>query len=197
MTYNRDQLMTVVPYLPGPPKWFILGGPADANEAQTAKELWPDVKVLGVEPCDKMREWQWSHGWPKEGVMVPAALSDGWGWATMVVPEDNPRCSSLMSERPGRVVNVKTTTLDLLDEQVGPFEDVFLWLDIEGWESRALKGGERIFSGGKVYACNLEFIERRTTENSDAEAFLARHGFRLVHTWNQQPGLCEDRVYVR
>src|SRR5690606_29154264 len=42
MIYCPDQLMNVVPFVTEAPTVVVIAGPADANEAQTAKAIWPE-----------------------------------------------------------------------------------------------------------------------------------------------------------
>src|SRR5687767_10434949 len=81
--YSPENLLQVVPFLKEPPKWLLLGGPADAKEAQTARELWPGVRVVGVEPNPAAVEWQRANGWPEDAPLVTAAL---WSSVGQVVP---------------------------------------------------------------------------------------------------------------
>ena len=202
--YNPNQLEQLVPFLTQVPKWLILGGPADADEAQTAVRLWPEIRVLGAEPNPEMYDRQVLHDWPYAHVLLNKAFSDSIGYREMTFPVGSPRCSTFMEGRDGERNLVRTITIDAVVEYYGPVEDVLLWLDVEGHELEALHGAERLFSSGKVLAVNVEVIPERAEEMLDVERFMLRHGMLIAHLWNSGTHYDgdklhhhHDRVYVR
>jgi FkbM family methyltransferase len=202
--YGAGQLRSVLPFLPAGwrPAWLLLGGPADGNEALTAREEWPGCRVLGVEPNPEAYEWQLANGWPRTEPLVNMALSDGRGRRVDIsAPHGHLRSGTLEEDairgREGEnVVTVSTTTLDRMNEVHGPFRDALLWLDVEGWELEACRGARKLFARGAVRAVNVEVQARRAEKNAELEALLARHGFVKRGRWNHSDS-CEDRVYVR
>lgn len=196
MTYNAGQFQNIVKHVPKVPRWLILGGPADGNEAQCAVTRWPGLKVLGIEPSEPMRIWQRANGWPKGAPLLPYALTDHCGQAVMHAPDDDPRCSSLLSERHGPLVEVPTVTIDSLNQQYGPFRRAILWLDIEGMEYEALQGARELFALGEVLLVNVEILERRQDATKRIHSLLTGRGFRLATLWNYHPGSHHDRIYV-
>lgn len=124
--YEPGQLRKIERWLPREPRWLILGGPSCADEAQTARELWPGVSVLACEPNPQMLDWQLKHGFPtRDAAIVPHALSDEVGEATFWMAQ-GPRGGSLdpLPDDPG-TIQVQTTTLDLLLGAFN-FEDAIL-----------------------------------------------------------------------
>lgn len=207
MTYNPGQLNEIVPFISQPPTWLILGGPADADEAQTAIKVWPDIKVIGVEPNPQWIAWQYANGWPVGAPLIQAALAEQQGTALLQLPHHNHRSSSLLPLDtlqelwpfgPTQATNrtAQTTTLDYLDAIYGPFSNALLWLDIEGCELEALRGGMSLFQRGAITTVNVEMIARRADYNDLIHQFLSGQGFQLVHVWNEH-GTHHDRVYVR
>lgn len=196
MTYQPGQLLEVVPFLPGVPRWLILGGPADSDEAQTAVRLWPGLEILAIEPSPEMRAWQLAHGWPAGPERLLAAAL----WDVQDVVEFRPAGRRTSAVRPieGEARDfVGTLTLDYLDSLVGPFRDVLLWLDIEGAEWRALQGARQLFTDGKIIAVNLEVLpEERPADLTAIEKFMAEQGLRCAHRWNSWDQH-HDRLYVR
>lgn len=139
---NSGQLKGIVPFLKGRvPRWLILGGPADGDEAQTALALWPGIKVVAVEPNPEAVVWQRANGWPAEATLVEAALWYCEGTTQVLVPHGFLRSGSTNPERlrlnrdaepgwkVGEVADVPTVTLDRLSRRYGPFEEAVLWLD--------------------------------------------------------------------
>lgn len=74
--YSDGQLSVIYPYLKTEPSWLLLGGPADANECQTARAKWPSIKVVGVDPNPKVLKFQAENGWPAGTPLIQACLYD-------------------------------------------------------------------------------------------------------------------------
>lgn len=199
VVYNPAQLKQVIRWLPSAPKWLLLGGPSNADEAQTAAGLWPEVRVLACEPSERLRRWQETWGFPRppQGVLLPHALSDVVSSAVFW-PVDGPS-GGAMVEQPGislAPVKVLTTTLDQLEHERGPFVDALLWLDIEGHELPALRGGAELLRSGRVLLINVEVCDR-TPENTTAiSKLLTACGYALRDHWNNS-GPYHDEVWTR
>lgn len=123
MTYNPGQFNVIKAHITREPEWLILGGPSDGDEAQCAKKLWPNIKIVGVEPVLDCISWQFANGWPKDALLLPFALSETCGRTSINVPADNLRTASLMSNRPGTPQEVSTVTIDRLSTEYGPFQN--------------------------------------------------------------------------
>jgi len=195
MVYNPGQFSVVFPLVKRPPTWLLLGGPADADEAQTAVKQWPDIKVLGVEPSKAMYEYQLAHDWPGS-LLLQCALGSSVGQGQIHISGDTPRCSSFVADHPGELHTVDITTLDVLDEIHGPFENAILWLDVEGSEYEALLGARKLFDRGAIAMVNVECLVRLQELFVPIEKFLADYKFHLVHTWNIQHNFVSDRIYM-
>lgn len=203
MVYSPGQFEQVIPHLPREPKWLILGGPADANEAQTARTKWPDIKVIGVEPNPEARDWQLSNGWPENSFLLPYALSDKNGFTEMVYAVGglrNARIDTVALElnriKPeATFLTVPTITLDMLESAHGPFEDAILWLDIECSEYPALLGGAKLLASGRVLLLNIEEMIDSCPDTPKIQPLLNGYGYKIVHEWNVST-TCRDRVYV-
>lgn len=209
--YSPDQFKVILPFLNGAvPKWLVLGGPADGNEAQCARRLWPEVRVVGVEPNADMVLWQHAHGWPPDAPLVCAALAAGKGEVLLAVGRVNPRGSSIdpwsvMGNSPivpgcdptvAEIRKVAATTLDDLDALHGPFEDAVVWLDIEGSEHQALLGAEKLLARRAPLLLNLEMQPRVPGLVAGIEHLMWEYGYVAAHQWNASE-TCWDRIYVR
>lgn len=197
MTYNSGQFNIIKDFVIQEPEWLILGGPSDGDEAQCAKKLWPNINIIGVEPILECIQWQYANGWSRNALLLPFALSNVCGRATINVPREGIRAASLMPDRPGISQAVTTITIDKLDREYGPFNKSIFWLDIEGYEYEALQGASRVIASGVVDLINVEILHRRPEVADSIEEFLTDYGFSLVHTWNDQPGIVQDRIYRR
>lgn len=192
--YNSGQVKTIFPYCKDP-DWFILGGPADGDEAQCFIKQFPNCKVLACEPDITMLKWQLANNFPQPSRLLWCALSDKTGQEPFKSNPDNPRCSSLMMDREGESTMVDTTTLDAL-HRTYTFTRAVLWLDIEGWEYRALQGARSILHQGLVDVINLEVLHRLVDEYRGIVRLMEEFGFELALRWNQNEGH-HDRIYVR
>jgi FkbM family methyltransferase len=202
MVYNSGQAAVLFPHLDRlgvQPAWFILGGPADADEAQTVRARYPDIQVIASEPCDQFRRWQREAGFP--GTLLPFALSDREHDATLVVPRGHPRGATMVRHEPGApgcdVELAQAITLDRLSDLYGPFQDAVLWLDIEGMELPALRGAEGMFAAGAVLLASVEvMVDERPDDHREVGEFFTRHGFHMAEEWERTP-IHQDQIWVR
>jgi FkbM family methyltransferase len=184
MVYEPGQVRNIFPYINFTPAWFLLGGPADGNEAQVIKEQYPEISVIGIEPNPEAFEYQLSHRFP--GLLLPLALSDSAGIAKF--HDGNIRCGRLTE---GGERTVELVTLDALDARYGPFQDSILWLDIEGSEMKALQGATKLLAEKRILLMNIEIIEDErsgfpTLLNKFTE-WLKPYGYEVAHAWNCGP----------
>lgn len=195
--YSPGQLSVIYPYLPREPRWLLLGGPADANEAQTAVARWPDIRVVGVEMNPDAIAWQLAHGWPPGQVLLHAALWDQVGLAPVANAGSTLRHASLYgssADVPDDPRTIQTTTWDTLDKVLGPFEDAVVWMDIEGSELAALRGATNLIASGRVLLWNIEMLSHIPGLMESVPALL--RGYRAVKDWNASDA-CRDRIFVR
>lgn len=191
----------LVPFLKREPRWLLLGGPADGNEAQTARELWPDVRVVGVEPNPDAVAFQLANGWPRNCPLVMAALSNvaGGHEVVMVNTTGTPRHARGVIEGDDleRSWRAPATTWDAAEAAFGPFTGgAVMWLDLDGAELSALQGSVGLFRHRAVDVVNVEMQDVFRDRNEMIEGIMGWHGFRAVHEWNAS-ATCRDRVYVR
>ena len=196
MTYNPGQFNVIKDFVTREPEWLILGGPSDGDEAQCARNLWPKLHIIGVEPVLDCISWQFANDWPKDALLLPFALSETCGRTSINITEDL-RSASLMPDRPGITQEVSTVTIDRLNKEYGPFQKAILWLDIEGYEYEALQGARKLFNAEAVDIVNVEILHRRPESTADIEDFFAYYNFSLVHIWNDQAEIVQDRIYRR
>ena len=200
MTYNPGQFRNVVPFVTAPPQALILAGPADGDEAQVAKELWPNLTVVGLEPNPEAVSWQFAHGWPGEK-LIGMALSDRRGVGKFHFHHDQKsrlRSSRLEQDFGAGSIEVNVTTLDdIVPICLSGETDLMVWLDIEGHELQALRGGRNLFTSGRVRYVNVECLDRLWITNEKIDRFLTGYGLKCVHEWNVQKGFVRDKFYRR
>jgi FkbM family methyltransferase len=193
--YEPGQVAAIYPHLDFEPKWLLLGGPADASEAQDFHERFPNAQILGCEPNPLFRDLQESRGFP--GRLLSCALWDSRGEAEMrLVAEGDMdqahRCASLVAfgdRGDARVVRVETRTLDDLDAEFGPFSDAVLWIDVEEAELACLRGATRLLGRGAIRLVNLEVYDFRLPE---VTRLLGRFGLHDVGRWNANVRVNDD-----
>ena len=178
--------------------WFVIGGPADGNEAQTIRAKFPDVQCIGFEPCERMRARQLELQFP--GDLHPYALWNETKEMELSDPraeDGGPRGAGLIREYSDDVANkytVNSFTLDDLSDKFGPWKNCVLWLDIERAEKQALEGASKLLASGDVLLINVEVMEmsRRLPLTED---LLKGYGYELVKTWNPAMADMCDAVF--
>ena len=178
--YNPGQAAVLFPFWPDKVDWFLLGGPSDADEAQTIHARYPQVKCVGFEPHRGYLEYQKQAAFP--GDLHPVALWDSDGEVRFFTPDDSPRSSSPaweFTDETGVWTTVPCRSLDSLDGELGPFTNAVLWLDIEYSEVRALEGAAGLLGSGRVKILNVELWD---SNHPRIESLLLPLGYRPVLT---------------
>ncbi len=166
-------------------------GPIPHNEAEVFNKRWPKMRIIGLEPhvhVFKQRHknypgklYQWAL-WSIPCLKTLTVVRQSKGKSSMLEPDE--RWIGKWSYKSEKVCSqeiVVCVTMDQLDEALGFPKDIFLWMDIEGAELEALKGGRRLLESGRVKWINLEVSvqPRRIGEPSedDLSDFLGQYGF--------------------
>ncbi len=198
-TYGSGQLRKPARFL-GPivPKWLVLGGPSCADEAMTARSLWPNIQVISFEPSREFYQWQLNNGFPKNGKLFQMALGE-YPMDVLFYPVPTSSASGgtlLKQEESLTPYAVPQTTLDTMEELHGPFHDAFVWLDIEGSEVAALRGATNLIKSGRPLMFNIEIcLEHPTDEQSIREILGGK--YHVVDEWNRNSGRHKDQVWMR
>ena len=186
--YQQRQAEVLFKHWPEKIDWFIVGGPANAYEAQTVVNNFPDVKCVGFEPVQEFIEMQESLNFP--GELYDYALWDENCTLEMPILKEKLNSSSLC-----RGINtsyrrtVKGRTLDSLSEELGPFTNSVLWLDIEGAELKALHGANYILDN-HVKLINVECMSK--DNRIQINNFIRDFNFRKLEVWNaSMKGKCD------
>jgi FkbM family methyltransferase len=181
--YKPGQAAAIFPWWSDEARWFIVGGPADADEAQTVARAYPNVKCLGVEPNPDYVAYQKGLDFP--GEVLPYALWDTDGETlNLSVPTTNPRAGTVCRDMEGITLDtfkVQARTLDSLSDEFGPFDNCVLWIDVEFAEAQVLRGASRLLAEKKILLINLEAWDSTIKE---IEEILLPHGFEVVKEWS-------------
>lgn len=183
----EDPIGVVAPYLDRDPRWIVIGGLGDVMEARQARDRWPKVRIVGLDPDPRAIRWQRENGWPTGCDLLEIALSDR--IERRVIRMDSVCCPSMhpfMIERgKGELRPVQCTTLDDLD-RFYQFEDCVLWLDLEGWDCTALRGAPNLLASGRVMVVNVEVRYDDPETNTAMGQLLTDAGYNRVLTWFRQ-----------
>jgi FkbM family methyltransferase len=187
---------------PGPTKrpaalYDIGVGPK--SEWDTLARHYPDMKIVGCEPSPDMRNLVIERGFT--GELFPVAIDETAGSRSFTIHPSMPMASGFIREfANAQRITVETWTLDQFDEAAGFAEDILLWMDIEGMELPALRGGKRLLESGRVKWINLE--ERRGaipcpewTDPRELHRFLNSVGFSRRCDYNRHP-THQDAIYI-
>lgn len=164
-----------------PSELFLAGVGISADDAIRAKEMWPEIEIVGFEP--NPASFQSLQG-KFPGLLFNEALSEKKGTAQLHYRHNWKNGSSLYPPKDGvgSVKEVATTSLD----QVLALGNSLLWLDVEGSELQVLHGAEDFIKG--VKAVNIEMTGRPRTDGwakpLEVHNWLTSHGFyqSYVHT---------------
>lgn len=187
MIYEAGQLRNFLPFVPQDSEWFLLAGPADANEAFDMRAARPDICIVGFEPNPVMFNIQRARGFP--GLLLPLALwSEG---AQLELAGVNHPQGFIQEHRSSSVVKfmddrkfvykVEADSLDNLSNRYGPFVKAVLWADIEGAELECLIGARQLLDRRQILALNVEVFAENYMQIAK---YLQQFGFIEASRWN-------------
>lgn len=175
------------------------------QEFITLKLFYPEMELFGCEPCPgEYQELQKLFN----GALLPIAIGETPGKTTLYASKLGIGGSTTIYH-PGRSgmeeIEVDVWTLDQFDEWAGKPSDILLWMDIEGRELDALKGGTQLLSSGRVNWLNLETrnVDNRGDEYPTTKKiteYLEGFGYDYIHRYNVQGAYPEapgDVIYFK
>lgn len=187
--YEPNQVRHLLPHLDFEPEWFLLGGPADASEAQDMRAIYPSIAIAGFEPNPLFYNLQLARGFP--GRLLQYALWEERKalemlWVSHVQgfwQEQRSASATKFVDHPDRrlACTVEARTLDDLSEEFGPFHDAILWIDIEEAELECLRGAVNLLRIGAIRLINAEILEEKMPPIKE---LLSEHGLVAVGRWN-------------
>ena len=173
------------------------------NEVRIFNEEWPGLKWYGVEAHPYLWKKTKSEGYP--GVLHQVAISDFVGKAMLYSKDSHKDGSSLYPHKSRKEgdqyseIEVDVTTLDTLFGQLND-RPALLWMDIEGAELPALRGGERFVRG--IQVINLEMTANPDgigrSSPYETHRWLTEHNFKRQWTHTNRTHMGQyDAIYVR
>lgn len=179
MIYEPGQVRAIFPHIrnlvgtPNEIQVFLLGGPADGNEAQLLHEEFPTVTVIGFEPNRQFLSYQQANDFP--GFLSNKALWNAETTKDFFVMGEEGRSSRVQANGTPSY-QVSTTTVDLVLRHI-PSAPVALWIDIERAELAALQGARQCLERGQIKILYLEAFEENY---SDILEFVTPYGLHEV-----------------
>lgn len=186
----------------GDPKYFFNVGVGPSKkgsnkEANVVSRIWPGINVIGFEPNIGLFLAR-SKDYP--GTLFPLGIWNTPGPQTMMMTPNKGQSSILQVEKQfekhllsseSTKVVINCITLDCLDRALSNPRDIFLWMDIEGAELQALKGGSRLLGSGRVKWIILEVahVPKRIDQPSGADIkdYLSQYGFQPKQKYDYSP----------
>ncbi len=173
------------------------------QEVDVLSSEWPGVRFVGFEPHPNIFEGL-RDDYP--GEIHQLAMSNFNGCGTLFAKKCHGDGSSLVFTADPNILTfeVKVRTLDSMwcEEQIWAMQDsrILLWVDCEGRELEALKGGEKTL--GLVDVINVEMTshppELGWSSPTDIHSYLVSKGFMTQWVHTQRIGAGQtDFVYVR
>lgn len=153
---QEERESTVTRYIKGSPNYFWDIGVGPKTEYLTLKKIYPDMRCIGLEPREKMFN-DLKNKFP--GLLLPYAVSDKKGPVELHINNNIEEASGIISSIIRNKKNsyeVPAITLDEIDSYLSQPDNILLWMDIEGAELIALKGGKKILKSGRIKWINLE-----------------------------------------
>lgn len=142
------------------PETFLdIGAGEFESEAWAIKKTHPDCKIIGFEPQPVRFQTLKNHNYP--GLLLPFVINKTCGMTKgyMGYPEGKSDFYLFGSnEHPEayKKINIESFTLDYLEQKYGPFNNAFIWADVEGSELCVLQGAQRLFNENKIVGVNVE-----------------------------------------
>jgi FkbM family methyltransferase len=154
-----------------------------------SKEL--NLKIFGTEPDPRQFEIIKKKFIELNGTLFDFAISDepldNISEKKIYLQKDNLLNAGFKRPKIGSAINVKLKTLDNFDALCNQAKNIILWMDIEGYELKALKSGKSLLSSRRVKIINLEVRRDKIDDwptKEEIEFFLRKYNYRKLSEYN-------------
>lgn len=168
------------------------GGAAEGVWARQFKSVWPDAKLLCVEPrADTQAALQQVAAEFRDVTIAKTLIGDREGEVEFFVHRDQ---SSMLKDAYGREWGEKSraaiTTLDSLVTKLKLPDPEMIKLDLQGAELECLRGAERCLSAARAVMLEVSFIplQQGMPLIGEVVPFMSQRGFRvydIVSLWHR------------
>lgn len=174
----------------------MAGVGVSADEAVAFSAMWPNAEIIGFEPNPHTFEGL-KPVFP--GTLLCSAISDKPGTQSLFFRHSWKNGSTLHKPAEVGYRECKVPVIRL-DDVVNPAKGSLLWLDCEGYELNALRGGEEFIKN--IDAVNIEITGRPRSDGwckpTDVHQWLKDHGFKQVYVHSIRTVRGQfDAIYVR
>ena len=136
-------------------------GVGPKTEYLTLKKAIPNLKIFGTEPDPRQYNTVKLTFENLGGVLKKYAVSNETKKFKDIYLDPNNTGGTSFLRQYKQKVRVELITLDKLDTLFGKQENIILWMDIEGYELKALKSGIDLLRSKRVKLINLEVSKTR------------------------------------
>lgn len=177
-------------------------GVGPKSEYLTLNNKFPLAKFYGLEANPNTYK-EIEQKFP--GTVLPMAVSETGETVRYVVHEQNVMASGLIpydNAKDGEEIFVPSITLDNFDKRFESPNGILLWMDIEGYELKALRSGSELIRSGSVKLINLEVRPRWNGKSggcteSEIDEHLAGFGYKKIFVYNHYPqSRHHDAIYL-
>ena len=187
MPYESGQVRVIYPYVHSDIKQFILGGPADGDEAQLFHRQFPKISITGFEPNKAFYQYQIGERFP--GNLCKEALWSSVGEMPFYpIDYEDAKPLDEATRQSIRGAKIAENSRDLvptitLDSVFFPAEErsIALWIDIERSELECLKGSQELLQSRAI---SVILLEAMGDTINNIRTYLELHEYQEVHFFN-------------
>tara|TARA_Y100000310_G_C20671497_1_gene810535 strand:- start:1382 stop:1996 length:615 start_codon:yes stop_codon:yes gene_type:complete len=159
---DREHFDNIVSKIKTPDVMFDIGVATINTEAWWASKVWKDTQIYGFEPCSS--RFNSISNYP--GILHKMAVTDISGKFDGYMNNYDFKINAEEDDSdPYIKTTVESITIDNLNKKYGPFENIFIWADVEGGELSILKGSVDLLKEKKICGINLELWSNPPVEN--------------------------------
>lgn len=188
--YSKQELV-LTKFIDKKMNWALYDvGVGPKTEYITLKKAIPNLKIFGTEPDPR----QYKNVQPTfenlGGVLKKYAVTDETQKFKDIYLDPNNTGGTSFLRQYKQKVRVELITLDKLDTLFGNQENIILWMDIEGYELKALKSGMDLLRSKRVKLINLEVSKTRKDlipsypRDDEIHNFLVKQNFAKIIDYN-------------
>lgn len=136
-----------------------IGAGEIGSEAWQVKITHPNCEIIGFEPQPDRFKILEKNNYP--GLLLPYAIGKSNETVVGYMGYKGGRSDFRLIEhnlysQAYKKILIQTYRLDTLEKELGPFDNAFVWADVEGSELLVLQGAAELFKKNKIIGINVE-----------------------------------------